>query len=101
MLIAVTLPLLSSSDLADTAKVTAVCRAATAASRASDDVGDWLRVIQTASDAANFNISDRAMLLRLCGLYSAGVQDATQGEMDRLIKELDEDTEEMRRLLNQ
>ena len=98
--IAAMVPSLVSNDLADVEKVAGVCRAATQAQDASGDVGDWLSVLVNVAHDSKLSPQDWNTLIRMCGMYAAGIRDAAQDEVDRRTKELQQNGEELRKLLN-
>jgi hypothetical protein len=98
ILMVMTGSVLAPADIEDIEKVTAVCRVAHLAS-AHGSPKDSLRILTEA--ARDLPSEQRYSLIRMCALYSAGIRDQAQQQLDDAVEKLETNSEELRKLLGE
>lgn len=86
-------------ELTDVTKVAAICRASDKVADRSGDRMDAINYMRASADSGGLSLEQRSLLIRMCGVYFAGVADLAQEELDKAVRKLDENSDELRRLL--
>lgn len=101
MVVALAAQTISPSELHEVSKIAAVCRAAADVAERSGNPMEGIRFVEATAEGGGLDREQRSILLTMCGVYFAGVTDTATDELHRKLQELDENTEELRKLLRQ